>query len=106
MEHGFVRGPRSGMIISFDPLGSKGTEPAAVSAAGVVTGSYYTLSSHGFLRAPEGRLTTFDPPGSAGTFPAAINLQGLITGSYIDAGLRRHGFLLRPDLWMTASTAK
>ena len=89
-------------FITFDPSGSQGTYPAAISDAGVITGDYYDSNnvSHGFVRTPNGEITTFDAPGAGstpglglGTFPESITWAGAITGYYTDANDAAHGFL-------------
>jgi len=79
--------PPAGHFVTFDPPGSTFTVPSAITAAGVVLGSYSDSSGaqHGFLRNADGRFTTFDPPGSTLTTATAINPAGTVTGAYNDA---------------------
>jgi hypothetical protein len=113
VSHGFLRAP-DGTFTEFDAPGAgavgafaEGTYPVAIDRAGIVTGNYVDDNdvSHGFLRAPDGKLTTFNAPGAGtapntglpeGTYPVAINPAGTITGyRYGASGLC--GFLRAPD---------
>src|SRR5215469_13817071 len=87
--------PPAGYFVAFDPPGSTSTVPSAVTAAGVVLGSYVDSSGaqHGFLRNADGTFTTFDPPGSTFTTATAINPEGTATGAYSDSTGVTHGFL-------------
>lgn len=87
--------PHAGHFVTFDPPGSTFTVPSAITAAGVVLGSYSDSSGaqHGFLRNADGSFTTFDPPGSTLTTATAINPAGTVTGAYNDAAGVIHGFI-------------
>src|SRR5215469_5043642 len=100
-------GPPAGYFVAFDPPGSTSTTPSAVTAAGVVLGSYVDSSGaqHGFLRNADGSFTTFDPPGSVLTTATAINLEGTVTGAYNDAAGVTHGFTRTADGTFTSFDA-
>jgi uncharacterized membrane protein len=70
--------------VTFDPPGSTNTGPSAITAAGVIIGSYIDASglTHGFLRTVGGTYTVIDVPGASLTMPTAINPGGVITGWY------------------------
>jgi hypothetical protein len=53
VSHGYLRNPE-GKIITIDPTGSAGTQPAVINDAGLITGAYIDANSvfHGFLRFP------------------------------------------------------
>jgi hypothetical protein len=91
--HGFVREP-SGHIISFDPLGSIGTNAVSINAKGTITGLHQdaTRLIHGFMRHPGGEIVSFDVPESTGTIAVGINNEGTITGRYTKANGRDFGF--------------
>jgi hypothetical protein len=81
-EHGFIRSA-NGTITPFDVPGSDRTQPAAINAAGEITGIYFFDSDHhqaGFIRSADGNITTF--PGT----PVCINAGGTIAGWYLPAG--------------------
>lgn len=88
-------------ITTFDALGAAGTVPYAISPTGAITGVYWDASgvTHGFLRAPDGKITDFDYPGGTFTMPWAINTSGEITGLYGDPTVDNwdHGFLRTPN---------
>jgi hypothetical protein len=102
--HGFVRNPKNGMIISFDPSpGSQYVVPTGINPAGAITGWFQQTAMQppntGFLRAPNGKFITFDVMNSGQTFPSGINDAGTITGSY--ATSQYHGFLRRAGKFIT-----
>jgi hypothetical protein len=87
---------------SFDvPAAVNGTQPAAISDLGEITGAYFDSNGnqHGFLRKAGGKIVTFDAPdvgypfSGAGTTPTDINNQGDIVGYYTDANGGDHGFV-------------
>ena len=106
-----------GRMIEFDAPGATtsvsaacgstcGTQALANNDAGAVTGAYTDANvvSHGFLRAPDGRLESFDAPGAGtmkgadqGTFPYSINYAGDIAGAVQNAANVFHGFIRHPD---------
>lgn len=98
---------RTDHFVTFDPPGSTFTWPSAITAAGVVVGSYTDSSGvqHGFLRERNGSFTTFDPPGSTFTTATAINPAGTITGAYNDAAGVTHGFVRTRDGTITTFDA-
>ena len=54
--------PPQPTIITFDPPGSTFTLPSAITATGVIIGSYWDanyVTEHGFIRTPAGTFTTF-----------------------------------------------
>ncbi len=93
VPRGFLRNA-AGAFLSFgvNPSTSNGTFPLSINQAGVVTGWYRDTSTHGFVRAANGKVTTFDPTGSISTTPTSINSTGVVTGFYIDASRIIHGF--------------
>src|SRR5438034_2043125 len=56
-------------ITSFDPPGSRYTQPTSINPAGEITGFYYASDStaHGFVRDASGTITSFDAPGATST---------------------------------------
>jgi len=83
----------------FDPEGSTGTSPYAISSNGEIVGSFKDVSStHGFLRKKNGAITSFDVPGSVGTFAGSVNAVGQIAGSYDVATQSRTDIGNSPDL--------
>jgi len=112
LTHGFVRMP-DGTITEFDVPGAgtdggqgQGTYATSINAEGMVTGGYVTGDdvTHGYLRAPDGRILKFDVPGAGtdgsqaqGTYAEAISDSGEVTGSYIDSNDVQHGFVRAPD---------
>ena len=86
-------------FITFDPPGSILTLPSAVTAGGVIIGSYNDASgmTHGFLRKRNGSFTTFDVPGAASTSPTDVTPGGVITGWYSDEVGNVHGFVRARD---------
>jgi len=71
---------------------------------GALTGNYVDANnvSHGYVRAPNGKITTFNAPGAGtaageGTTAYAINPRGAITGYFADANMADHGFVRAPD---------
>jgi hypothetical protein len=71
--------------------------------ANIVTGWWLDTNnaSHGFVRAPDGRITKFDAPGAGtgagqGTTPENINDAGTISGLYVDNSNVTHGFIRLP----------
>jgi len=72
ISHGFLRNT-DGAIVTFDPLGSRGTYAKAINSAGQIAGFYYDANnvSHGFLRNPNGTFVSIDPPGSVATSAVA-----------------------------------
>jgi len=73
--------------------GAKATRPVALSASGVVLGTYddSKYNIHGFIY-KNGEFTTIDPPGSHGTYPAAINASGEIVGNYLNSSYVQTAF--------------
>jgi len=112
VAHGFVRSP-DGKITEFDVPNAgtdgsqgQGTYSVSINTEGAVTGQSVSSDNvtHGFVRAPDGRITEFDVPGAGtdgsqyqGTFAEAINDAGAVTGQYIDANDVQHGFVRIPD---------
>jgi uncharacterized membrane protein len=111
--HGFVRA-RDGKIRMFDaPHAGTGAGQATVpewasciNSAGAIVGEYFDASSvsHGFVRAPDGKITEFDVPGAGatpgsfeGTYAWSINDAGAVTADYIDADSVDHGYVRAPD---------
>jgi hypothetical protein len=102
VNHGFVRTP-DGQITTFDdsqaPAGTgagQGTNPVGINDIGEIAGYYVdgNGASHGFVRAPYGKITTFDAPGaSEGTYPGNINNFGVIAGIFYDTNGVGHGFV-------------
>lgn len=93
-------------ITKFDMPNSTFTQPAAINAAGQVTGAYRDTSfkQHGFLRQPDGTSVSFDAPypSSTGgpavqTGPTSINAVGQITGYVIHPTDLSFGFLRQTD---------
>jgi hypothetical protein len=86
-------------FITFDPPGSTFTGLSAITATGVIMGSYTDASgvTHGFLRTPGSTFTIFDVPGAASTTPTSITPGGVITGWYSDTNGNLHGFLRALD---------
>jgi uncharacterized SAM-dependent methyltransferase len=82
--------------------------PSAITAAGVVVGSYIDSSGaqHGFLRNANGSFITFDPPGSTLTTATAINPAGTVNGAYNDAAGVTHAFVRTADGPSPASTRR
>src|SRR5439155_6137800 len=81
-------------ITSFDPPGSRYTQPTSINPAGEITGYYYASdnTAHGFVRHASGTITSFDAPGATSTLPNSINPTGEITGWY-GANGHAHGFV-------------
>jgi hypothetical protein len=112
LTHGFVRMP-DGTITEFDVPGAgtdgsqgQGTYATSINAEGMVTGGYVTGDdvTHGYLRAPDGRILKFDVPGAGtdgsqaqGTYAEAVGDRGEVTGSYIDSNDVQHGFVRALD---------
>jgi hypothetical protein len=89
---------RSGLITSFDPLGSTFCFPDWINEAGVSVGcALANGASHGFICSSNGAITTFDVPdcnlGPLGTQPNAISPSGVITGLFGDPTDITHGFV-------------
>jgi len=82
-EHGFLRQP-DGTLATFDVPGAQNTVPAGISAAGVITGSYYPPKhgAGGFVRAADGTITTFTVPGGPFTEDLGANSKGWSVGDY------------------------
>jgi len=77
---GFIWRP-NGDVVTFGVSGA--TIPAAISAAGVVTGYYYAgRTPLGFVRAADGTITTFTAPHGHLTQPVAGNRKGWSVGNY------------------------
>ena len=72
--------PSQPTFVVFDAPGSAFTVPSAVTATGVIIGSYVDASgvTHGFVRSRGGNFTTFDVPDSTSTTPTDINPGGVI----------------------------
>jgi uncharacterized membrane protein len=98
--------PTQPAIITFDPPGSTGTVPSAITSNGLIIGSYFDTAglTHGFIRTTVGTFTTFDAAGSASTTPTSISPDGVITGWYGDFG-DGHGFLRALDGSITSFDA-
>jgi hypothetical protein len=107
-SHFAVAVPRSkavGSFLTFDAPGASnstrsGTFPTAISASGVITGTYDDANSlsHAFLRTASGRFVTFDVPGATGISPLGVNNEGAVTGVYFDnVGSGLHSFLRTPQ---------
>jgi hypothetical protein len=84
-----------------------GTEPAAISDWGAVTGVFYDASGneHGFLREHDGTIATFDPKGAIETEPQAIDRKDVVTGQYMDKDYNIHGFVRVVDGTITSFDA-
>jgi len=97
-SHGFVISP-GGTVATFDPAGSKLTNPAGIDNGGEIAGDYADDSFvyHGFFRSRNGRMKAFDPAGSADTFVFSINREGAIVGRYADAGGVNHAYIRSPN---------
>jgi hypothetical protein len=102
-EHGYVR-YRSGVIISFDALGSLATAPDSINPEGLIVGTFadanYVL--HGFVRSIDGALSTFNAPGAGsgsgqGTFATGVTSGGLSCGWCDGSNLFAHGFIRYPS---------
>jgi len=103
----FLVPQRPATIITFDPPGSTFTLPSAITADGVIIGSYAEASgvTHGFIRNRGGTFTTFDVPSSTSTTPTSITPGGVITGWYSDTIGNSHGFLRALDGSITSFDA-
>jgi hypothetical protein len=85
-------------IETFDVPNAIQTNPAAINAAGQITGSYADANSrHGFVRDRDGKIVTFDASGSNYTSPQSINSEGQIAGYYQLPDKSYHGFLRERD---------
>lgn len=93
-------------ITTFDMPNSTFTQPAAINAAGQITGAFRDTSfkQHGFLRQPDGTSVSFDAPYPFPTFGPAvqtgatsINAAGQITGFVIHPTDLSFGFLRETD---------
>jgi hypothetical protein len=89
-----------GHFIEFDVPGEGNANAGTINNAGVIAGAYFDSNnaSHGFVRAPDGKITKFDPPGAGtgagqGTTVQYINAPGAISGWYVDSNDVFHGFL-------------
>jgi len=91
----------------FDAPDSTFTVPSAITATGVIIGSYVDANgvTHGFLRSRGGNFTTFDVPDSTSTTPTDINPAGVITGWYNDTFGNLHGFIRARDGSITSFDA-
>lgn len=101
LAHGFVRSAE-GAIETFDvPNATEGTYPAAVNAAGMVTGCYYNghaTRGYGFLRRPNGVIRKFNHPDAFdGTCATGINDAGAIVGYFAGTPCGVCGFERTPD---------
>jgi hypothetical protein len=73
----------------------------AIDDSGDIVGQYEDkhdpLTSHAFIRAPDGTLTSFDAPGAYSTFPSDINARAaeMVGWYYTHAG--NHGFIRTMD---------
>ena len=104
IQHGFVRFP-DGKFATFDAPGAgavpgsyQGTWSAVINNFGVVAGGFFDVNytSHGYVRAPDGKITTFEDPEAGtgvyqGTWPYGINDFGVITGAVTDSSNGSHG---------------
>lgn len=85
-------------IISFDPPGGIGTQPAAINASGTVVGRYQENNGSGiqpgFIRDASGNFTSLHFPiaGVHQTTAVGLNDAGQIAGWYVDGNIT-HGFL-------------
>ena len=76
-----------------------------INDVGTIAGYYYdsNLTTHGFVRAPDGTFTApIDAPGGGtgpyqGTFTYGMNSGGWITGDVRDSSDVFHGYLRAPD---------
>lgn len=102
----FTRLLTAASLITFDVPGSTFTLPSAITATGVIIGSYADSNglTHGFIRTAAGTFTTFDAPSSTSTTPTGITPSGVITGWYGDFG-HGHGFLRALDGSITSFDA-
>jgi hypothetical protein len=92
--HGYLmRAPN--IVTTFDPPGSVATFPAAMNAAGQITGSSSDVNFNGggFIRRTDGSFVIFAVPGSSSTTPVAINAAGAVAGYYFDSSFTSHLFL-------------
>lgn len=107
VSHGFLR-DRHGNIVAFDAPGA-----CQAPGQGTLTSTFYGLNnagwfaapfldcsnvSHGYLRAPDGRISTIDPLGAGtgagqGTTADCVSDNMAITGWYIDGNNVNHGFV-------------
>ena len=105
--HGFMLDSSGRFTMIDDPLGSQGTSPGGINAAGQIVGSYYTAGgrAHGFLY-DRGSFTTIEQPAATNTFLSGINaagssapgpMQADTTVSYIIAARSRPLTTLRPQ---------
>ena len=83
--------------------GTGSTYSSSINPAGEIVGGYTDTDnvSHGFIRAPNGKITTFDVPGAGvgageGTFVNNNNPAGEVAGFYADANGVDHGFVRSP----------
>jgi hypothetical protein len=112
VHHGFLRAPDGTFTAPIDSPDSatgtssgEGTDPTAISDAGVIAGSYalnfgfYGYNTRrGFVRSASGTITTFsNPSGYDYTLPTTINTGGATTGFYLACCYPNHGFLRAPD---------
>ena len=81
ITHGFSLTAK-GVFTSFDPPGSKNTEPAFINLQGVIVGEYLDSNSvsHGFIF-DRGNYTFVNVKGAAGSGLSGINDLGEISGS-------------------------
>jgi predicted membrane protein len=93
--HGYLKSAPN-IVKTFDPPGSVFTFPAAMNAAGQITGTYSDVNFNGggFIRRTDGSFVTFAVPGSSSTTtPVAINAAGTVAGWYFDSSFTSHLFL-------------
>lgn len=92
--HAFLRAGKT--IFSFDLGSGSATIPSGLNTVGEIVG-YFDDSdgSHGFKRAPDGKVTTFDFPNSIYTIGEGINDKGEIAGYYESQDGAINGFLLK-----------
>jgi hypothetical protein len=94
--HGFVR-QLDGSFIPFEPTGAVSSQGYHINDLGETAGDWSdTITSHGMLRYPGGKLVTFDAPNSVVTFGGlgqALNLEGSFAGTYFPAVGNAHGYV-------------
>jgi len=87
---------KSGATISpIDVPGAATTTAYAINDAGIVVGTFFDGSNHGFIKTG-GSFQTIDFPGAVGPLGTSIfgiNNAGAVVGVYYDATGRSHGFL-------------
>lgn len=103
VSHSFLRAA-DGTIITFEVpiIGALGTVASVISASGTVAGKYYvktigSVTSHAFVRAPNGVFTMFQILGGAYLRVTGINDAGEVCGSFEDGNGGSHAFLRSSD---------